>query len=367
MKYPLVLAVLLAVSGASLADTTDITYPHAFDYKGNPLVRYVSSTDPDAHVWDDVVWVYCSQDHPRQPGDKGVYDHMDGYHAFSSPDLIHWTDHGEVMHSRAISWAPGGWLWAPAAARKDGKYYLYYPIKDKQLQWVIGVAIGDSPTGPFKDIGHPIEGMSGIDPAVFIDDDGQAYIYCGDTGPKVAKLKPNMIELAEPMRPITYGPPEVLSDTHRKFREGIYMHKRNGIYYLSFTNQSNKDYQGFYAMGTSPYGPFDWKGPMAPKPDGAQYHHSTIEFKGQWYDFYHVGGAAFKPPGYNGSRRIVCFDKLFYNPDGTIQIVKQTTEQTVTPPSPAPMTTTELAVKPPQPTTTPPEQAVKPPPLPPLK
>jgi arabinoxylan arabinofuranohydrolase len=327
MPNRLAIAVLLFVAGSAFGADTDVTFPHEFEYRGNPLVGYVSSTDPDAHVWDDVAWVYCSQDHPRQKGDKGVYDHMDGYHVFSSADLMHWTDHGEIMHSRDISWALGGWLWAPAAARKDGKYYLYYPIKNKAEQWVIGVATGGSPTGPFKDIGHAIDGMSGIDPDVFIDDDGQAYIYCGDANPKVAKLKPNMIELAEPMRQIIYGPPEIMNNTHRKFREGIYMHKHNGMYYFSFTNQSNKDVQGFYATGTSPYGPFDWKGAMAPKPEGAQYHHSVIELKGQSYDFYHVGGAAFKPQGYNGSRRILCFDKLFYNADGTIKMVEQTSER----------------------------------------
>jgi beta-xylosidase len=338
MNRRLVVVALMAVVGAVRADetnlaanaTANITYPHNFEFKGNPLVRYVSSTDPDVHVWDGVVWMYCSQDHQKLPGDKGTYDHMDGYHAFSSSDLVHWTDHGEIMHARDISWSLngplGGWLWAPGAAHVNGKYYLYYTEKNPEGHWVIGVGTGDSPVGPFKDIGHPIDGMTGGDPAVFIDDDGQAYIYCGETGPKVAKLKPNMIELAEPMRPIVYGPPEVMNDGHKKFREGIYMHKRNGIYYFSFTNQSNKDYQGFYAMGSSPYGPFDWKGPMAPKPDGAQYQHSVIEFKGQWYDFYHVGGGIFKPAGYNGSYRIACYEKLFYNDDGTIKIVKQTTE-----------------------------------------
>ena len=79
---------------------------------------YISTTDPDVHVWDGVVWMYCSQDHPRQSGDQGVYDRMDGYHVFSSPDLVHWTDHGEIMHSKDIAWAKGGWLWAPGAARK---------------------------------------------------------------------------------------------------------------------------------------------------------------------------------------------------------------------------------------------------------
>ncbi len=323
MNKQLVVAVLLAVAGMALAG--EIKYPYTFNYAGNPLVRHISSTDPDVHVWDGVVWMYCSQDHPKLEGDKGNYDHMDGYHVFSSPDLIHWTDHGEVMHSQDIAWSKGGWLWAPGAARKDGKYYLYYPVHDKRDTWRIGVAIGDTPAGPFKDIGHYIQGTSGIDPAIFIDDDGQAYLYCGKA--QVAKLKPNMIELAEPMRVVDYAPTNVLSDDNQKFLEGSYMHKRDGIYYYSYTNFKNPKHQGFYAMGKSPYGPFEWKGAMAPRPEGAQYHHSVIEFKGQWFDFYHVGGAAFKPQGYNGSRRIACFDKLFYNTNGTIRMVEMTTEK----------------------------------------
>lgn len=324
MKNPVIISALLTIAGPIFAEEAAIKYPHTFEYKGNPLVRHISSTDPEAHVWDSVVWMYCSQDHPKQPGDKTSYDHMDGYHVFSSSDLIHWTDHGEVMHSRNVSWSLGGWLWAPAAARKDGKYYLYYTIKDKQGRWTIGVGISDSPAGPFKDIGHPIEGTTGIDPAVFIDDDGEAYIYTNDA--LVAKLKPNMIELAEPMRPVVYGPPEVVNDPIRKFGEGSYLHKRNGIYYYSYTNQFNKESQGYYAMGKSPYGPFEWKGIMAPKPAGSQYHHSIIEFRGQPYDFYHTGGGTFKPANYTGSYRIACFDKLFYNEDGSIKTVEQTTQ-----------------------------------------
>ncbi len=359
MKTPLIVTTLLALAGAALAAEatapaavpatapapanpdvhtaaptpaatpfvapTEPKYPHTFEYNGNPLVRYVSTTDPDAHVWDGVVWLYCSQDHYRQPGDSGNYDRMDGYHVFSSSDLVHWTDHGEIMNSKDISWALSGWLWAPAAARKDGKYYLYYPIKDKQNHWTIGVAIGDTPAGPFKDIGHPIEGTHGIDPAVFIDDDGQAYLYCNDA--LVGKLKPNLIELAEPMRPIDYAPADVLADKLRRFGEGSYMHKRNGLYYYSYTNQFARQFQGYYAVGKSPYGPFEWKGPMAPKPEGAQYHHSVIEFKGQSYDFYHVAGGTFKPTDYKGVYRIACFDKLYYNEDGTIKMVIQTTEE----------------------------------------
>ncbi|MFT4175101.1 MAG: family 43 glycosylhydrolase [Luteolibacter sp.] len=322
MNKKTIIALLMVAAGVSFANSQEITYPHKFKAEGNPIVRHISSTDPDVHVWDGVIWMYCAQDHPMEEGDKGEYERMDGYHVFSSTDMVNWTDHGEILHSRDISWGRGGWLWAPCAARKDGKYYLYFPIKDQRNKWRIGVAIADHPTGPFKEIGNPIAGAEGIDPSVFIDDDGEAYIYCGQA--KVAKLKPNMIELAEPLRQIDYAPEEVLKDGSRRFLEASYMHKRNGIYYYSYTNFRGKKLQGFYGMGKSPYGPFEWKGAMAPKPEGSQYHHSIIEWKGQAYDFYHVGGFEFKPDGYKGSRRLVAVDKLYYNEDGTIRMLEQT-------------------------------------------
>jgi len=212
-------------------------------------------------------------------------------------------------------------LWAPGAARKDGKYFLYYPHQDKTGTWRIGVAIGDSPTGPFKDTGKPIEGITGIDPMIFIDDDGEAYIY--NNSAIVAKLKPNMIELAEKVRKIDYGPREVMDDETLKFQEGSYMHKKDGVYYYSYSNWKNKEHQGFYAMGKSPYGPFEWKGPMAPRPQGAQDHHSIIQFQGNWYYFYHIAIPGF--PLYKEEQgRIACFDRLYHNADGTIKMVEHT-------------------------------------------
>lgn len=317
---------------AELRPANEIQYPHEFKFEGNPLVRYKSATDPDANVWDGKVWVYCSQDHQRRDDGTGAYAVMDGIHVYSTSDMINWTDHGEIMHSRDISWGVDGWLWAPGAARKDGKYYLYYPHKDKEEVWRIGVAIGDSPAGPFKDIGNYIEGLQGIDPMVFIDDDGEAYIYLNMDGEsynfnnstRVARLKPNMIELAEEVRKIDYAPKNVLETDTLRFLEGAYMHKKDGVYYFSYTNWQNKTHQGFYCTGNSPYGPFEWQGPMAPKPQGAQDHHSIIEFKGDWYYFYQVGGNEFKPEGYFGSRRIMCFDKLYRNEDGTIKMVEHT-------------------------------------------
>ena len=300
-----------------------IEYPYQFKYNGNPLVPHVSSTDPDVHVWDGEVWMYCSQDHQKGPG-QGNYDVMDGYHAFSSKDMINWTDHGEIMHSRDLPWGIDGFMWAPGAARKDGIYFLYYPHRDKEDKWRIGVAIADSPAGPFKDTGKPMEGIGGIDPKIFIDDDGQAYIY--NNSAIVAKLKPNMIELAEEPRKVIYANQDVMSNDTLRFNEGSYMHKKDGKYYYSFTNFHNKKHQGFYAIGDNPYGLFEWKGAFVPKPREAQNHHSVIEFKGQWYIFYHINtpSTVKKEVGWNGARRIACYDKLYYNTDGTIKMVDHT-------------------------------------------
>lgn len=303
-----------------------IQFPYKFKYQGNPLSRIHSAADPDVQVWDGVVWMYCSQDRNVDSSKhKAHYDAMDGYHVFSSKDMVKWTDHGEILHSADVSWAweKGGFLWAPGSARKNGKYYLYYPIKDKEGKWRVGVAIGNSPKGPFKDTGRPIEGLSGIDPKIFTDEDGQSYIY--NNPGVVAKLKPNMTELAEEVRKIEYAPSDVMQNDTLKFKEGAYMHKRNGLYYFSYTNWKNRTSQGFYSVANNPYGPFEWKGPMAPRPAGAQDHHSIIEFKNQWYYFYHI--AIKDLPKYKESQgRIACYDKLFYNADGTIQMVNHTRE-----------------------------------------
>ncbi|RPH91923.1 MAG: hypothetical protein EHM72_18185, partial [Calditrichaeota bacterium] len=295
------------------------TYPYNFSYDGNPLVRNHGAADPDVHVWDDTIWMYCSQDHKSNTSDS--YAAMDGYHAFSSSDMINWTDHGEILHSRDVNWGVDGYMWAPGAARKDGKYYLYYPHIDKSGAWRIGIATSNVPQGPFTDIGAPMEGIGGIDPAIFIDDDGAAYIY--NNSAIVAKLKPNMLELAESPRNIDYAPENIKENDLLDFKEGSYMFKRNGIYYYSYTNWKNDEYQGFYAMGDNPYGPFEWQGAMAPNPQGAQDHHSVIEFQGQWYYFYHIAVGSY-PKIKDGQSRIACYDRLYYNNDGSIQPVVHT-------------------------------------------
>jgi arabinoxylan arabinofuranohydrolase len=324
MKTLLVSAVvLLAVCSCGNKKTTENS-TYVFTYDENPLVRHIRTADPDAHVFaDGKLWIYTSQDHDSDPETtKKVghgYSKMDGYHVFSTEDMKTWTDHGEILHSRDVLWGTddGGWMWAPGAAYKNGTYYLYFPHFDKTNNFRIGVATSSKPEGPFKAEPNYMEGTSGIDPMCFIDDDGQAYLYFGKS--LVAKLSDDMLTLAEEPRTVEYG--------HDNFKEGPYMHKYNGTYYYSWTDWTDSINQGYYAMGDNPYGPFEFKGAVNARPPGAQDHHSIVEFKGQWYYFYHVGNFVNdKGEEGRGYRRNVCIDSLFYNPDGTMQMVKQTKE-----------------------------------------
>lgn len=285
----------------------------AQEISGNPIIKHLRTADPSVEIWEDgQVWIYASHD----PDDATDYSTMDGYHVFSSFDLVNWTDHGEVLHSRDVSWGleQGGFMFAPDAAYKDGTYYFYYPHPEKNWKgWRIGVATSDRPEGPFTDQGF-IEGTDQIDPTVFIDDDGQAYLtWAGDyKGPYIARLKDNMMELAEEPRIIDYGSDDC--------GEGPYIHKRNNIYYFSYTDHAGGAHAA-YAMSDNIYGPYEYKGRLAPGPPGAQDHHSMIEYHGQWYYFYHVGNYG---PNASMYRRNVCIDSMFYNEDGTIQLIEHT-------------------------------------------
>ena len=135
-----------------------------------------------------------------------------------------------------------------------------------------------------------MDGIGGIDPKIFADDDGAVYLYCNDH--QVARLNDNMIELAEEPRSIDYGPSYVERDYELQFEEGSFMHKKNGVYYYSYSNwHAESSTTAYYATGTSPYGPFEWQGPLAGETKGSPDHHSIIQFKGQNYYFYHMDTA----------------------------------------------------------------------------
>ena len=263
--------------------------------------------DPSAHEWDGKYWIYPSHDRPEA---SVTWDMID-WHAFSSTDLVNWVDHGVIFSLDDISWADQ-FAWAPDCVKRNGKYYFYFPADDQ-----IGVAVSDCPYGPFKDaLGKPLiernaAGTRVIDPCVFIDDDGQAYLYFGQNALRVVKLKEDMITLDG----------EIMEVDTRNYHEGPWLHKKDGLYYMSYPSWDENTRMASkieYGIGTSPLGPFEYKGVIMDN-KSRNVHHSIVQFAGRWYLFYHVEGP-------NRFRRRVCVEYLYYNDDGTIKYVEMTKE-----------------------------------------
>jgi hypothetical protein len=246
---------------------------------------------------------------------------MEDYHVFSSADLRHWYDHGVIVSQEKVPWAdPAGYnMWAPDCIGRNGKYYFYFPAgkrdTGRRRGFAIGVAVADKPYGPFTPQEMPIIGVHGIDPNVFIDKDGQAYLYWAQGNIYGAKLKDNMLELA--------SEPVVLGELPAKgLKEGPYMIERNGKYYLTYPHVGDKTERLEYAMGAGPLGPFKVTGVIMDEwPDGCwTNHHSIVSFKGQYYLFYHHDDLS---PAFDKNRS-VRVDSLFFNEDGTIRKVSPT-------------------------------------------
>lgn len=290
----------------------------------NPFVTHIYTADPSAHVWKidgkEVLYVYPSHDVDPPRG----CDLMDKYHVFSTEDMVNWKDHGEILNSSQVEWGreEGGFMWAPDCAYRNGKYYFYFPHpsgSDWNNTWKIGVAVSKYPDRDFKVLGY-VKGLGDdafamIDPCVFVDDDGKAYFYYGGGGRCVAApLKKNMTEVDGPLRTM-----EGLEDFH----EATWVHKYNGRYYLSYSDNHLENGRGAnrlcYAISDSPLGPWKSMGVYL-EPAGCDTSHgSIVEYMGQWYAFYHNQALSGR-----GNLRSICVDKLYYNNDGTIQVVKQT-------------------------------------------
>jgi arabinoxylan arabinofuranohydrolase len=284
----------------------------------NPIIKGIYTADPSAHVFEGKMYLYPSHDRD----DSKTWD-MTDWHVYSSTDLVSWTDHGVILDVKDIPFGKK-LAFAPDCGFKNGKYYFYFPVStgadDLTLTDRIGVAIGDSPVGPFKC--HPTPIISGrpmgFDPCIFIDDDGTSYIVSGFKTCFITKLKDNMVEAAEAPRRIKGA---------ENFFEGVWMHKYNGKYYLSYSGRKKI----CYAIGDSPYGPFQYKGEIVNngqmKDMSNTTHHSIVQYKGKWYMFYHNRHLATvnKAP-MSEYKRSVCIDELHYNPDGTIVTLVPTAE-----------------------------------------
>ena len=289
------------------------------------------TADASAHVWnidgEDILFVYASHDMEQATG----CDRMDRYHVFSTTDMENWTDHGEIFNAGDVPWHNGTFrnnskfMWAPDAAYKDGKYYHYFPHPSRNSDdgsgswgnnWKTGIAVSDFPATDFTILPQTFGGLPDkgeIDPCIFVDDNGQAYFYYGGGGRCYgARMNDNMVELAEPLREM---------QGLNNFHEATWIHKYNGKYYLSHSDNggggSGNGDQLKYAISDNPLGPWTDKGVYVYATGCGTIHGSIVEYKGQWYAFYHTDYIS--DSGESG--RSVHVDKLYYNPDGTIKIV----------------------------------------------
>lgn len=313
-----------------------------------PLVTHIYTADPSAHVYEGKIYIYPSHDTNLDipPNDNGDQYMMEDYHVlsmdgFNSPVI----DHGVALHIDDIPWAKQQ-LWAPDAAFKNNTYYLYFPARDKDGIFRIGVASSNCPSGPFTPQPGYIPGSFSIDPAVLIDDDNKAYIYFGglwggqlekwqtgtfiqksaDIAPSEAALGPRVAELSDDMLSFKEAPEEIsiidengnpllAGDEDRRYFEGPWVHKYNGYYYLSYSTGTT--HYIVYAMSKSPKGPFVYKGRILEPVLGWTTHHSIVKFGEKWYLFYHdctLSNGVFH-------KRCVKYTELTYNDDGTINTI----------------------------------------------
>ena len=286
---------------------------------GNPLFSHKHTADPAAFVYDDTFYIYAGQD----VGD-GSYYNMPNWVVFSSKDLETWEEHSVPLSVSDFSWAKGNTAWAAQVIERNGKFYWYISTEHASVHGKsIGVAVSDSPTGPFvdargsalitNDMTTEYTGISwdDIDPTVWIDDDGQAYIFWGNTQCYYAKLKDNMIELDSEIMPVTLP----------NFTEAPWIHKRGDWYYLSYASLWPE--KTCYAMSKDINGPWEYKGILNELAGNCNTNHQAIvEFNNNWYFVYHNGGL------YNGGSylRSVCIDYLFYDTDHTIKKIQMTSE-----------------------------------------
>ena len=321
------------------------------DFKNTPLVSEIYTADPSAHLFDGKIYIYAS--HDIESGgiedDSGNHFNMIDYNVLSmDADGSNVTVHPVGLSVDDVAWAESK-FWAPDAAYKNGKYYLYFPAKDKDNVFRLGVAVSEKPEGPFDPQPEPMKGSYSIDPSVFIDDDGSAYIYFGgiwggqlqrweegtydangslkDSGipnspailPRMAKLTDDMLEFAEEVKSIEVldksGNPILTKDLDRRFFEAPWIHKHNGIYYLSYS--TGDTHLLAYATSDNPYGPFTYQGLLNEPVQGWTNHHSTIKVGDQWFLFYHDTEISGKT-----HLRNVKFTSFNHNKDGSISPIK---------------------------------------------
>ena len=311
-----------------------------------PLVTHIFTADPSAHAFGGRMFIYPSHDldADAQENDFGDQYAMIDYHVLSqSHPEGPATDHGEALHLRDVPWASRQ-MWAPDAAFRDGRYYLYFPARDKEAIFRIGVAIADRPEGPFAPEPQPIVGSFSIDPCAFRDDDGEFYLVFGGSWggqlqcwtngkfhpgikeppddalalcPKIARLTADMRQFVAPPQDAVIvdenGARLKSGDRSRRFFEGPWLHKYRGTYYLSYS--TGDTHYLVYATSDRPTGPFTFRGRILNPVLGWTTHHSIVEFDGRWWLYYHDASLS----GGVSHKRSVKVRELFYEADGSIR------------------------------------------------
>lgn len=316
IKY-CVLQLMLIFSFITTIGQSDIS----FRSNGNPIIKYKYTADPAALVYKDKVYLYTG--HDVAPAKENRYV-MNEWLCFSSSDMVNWKEHPSTLNVKAFAWAKGD-AWASQVVERNGKFYWYVAITHDSTHRgkAIGVAVSDSPIGPFKDArGSAIItnemttetkiSWDDIDPTVFIDDKKQVWLFWGNTVLHYVKMKDNMIDMDGPMKTIELP----------HFTEAPWVHQHNGWYYLSYAYEFPEKIA--YAMSRSIEGPWEYKGILNEIAGNSNTNHQAIiDFKGKSYFIYHNGALV---PDAGSFHRSVCIDYLYYNKDGTMKRVVMSSE-----------------------------------------
>ncbi|MEO7719811.1 MAG: glycoside hydrolase family 43 protein [Capsulimonas sp.] len=293
-------------------------------FADNPIIQTRYTADPAPMVYHNKVYLYTGHDE-----DGSTWFTMNNWRVFSSSDMVNWTDCGSPLSYQTFAWAKGD-AWAGQCIERTGKFYWYVPVKIASGSMAIGVAVSDRPTGPFKDaLGHPLVAHSwgDIDPTVFIDNDGQAYLYWGNPALYYVKLNKDMTSydetvgvVAVPLTQESFGKRTGNKDKATLYEEGPWFYKRNGLYAMVYAASGIPENIA-YATSPGPTGPWTYKGIIMPTEGGSFTNHpGVIDFKGNSYFFYHNGAL----PRGGGFTRSVCVEQFQYHGDGSFPTIKMT-------------------------------------------
>ena len=290
----------------------------------NPIVQTAYTADPAPLVYNDKLYLYTSHDE-----DDSTWFTMNDWKLYSTDDMVNWTEHPSPLSFKTFEWARGD-AWAAQCIERDGKFYMYVPVTDRKGESAIGVAVADSPYGPFYDpLGTPLvqADFGNIDPTVFIDDDGQAYLYWGNPNCFYVKLNKDMISYereihAVPMKPESFGRREGNPKRSTLYEEAPWLYKRKGVYYLFYAGGPIPEHLA-YATSDSPEGPWKYGGTVMAKEGGSFTNHpGIVDFRGKTYLFYHDASL----PGGSGFTRSVCVREMDFGRDGKVNPVKMVKE-----------------------------------------